>query len=66
MPDMRLPPDPSSESDDEDRRTSGLLAVVVVLVLLIGGLVLTKTLYQKNKISECLMSGRHDCELLTR
>ena len=49
---------------DADRQTAGLAGFAFVLLLLVAGLFLVHTLYQKSKIEDCLMAGRHDCDRL--
>jgi hypothetical protein len=52
--------------DDEiaQRQTSGLVAIAIILLLLVGGLFLVQRLCAASMFQDCLLSGRHDCEMV--
>jgi hypothetical protein len=45
------------------RQTAGLVGIVITLVLLIIGLFLVQQLRAASALEDCLMAGRHDCEV---
>lgn len=57
------------QSDDAEyeaakRQTAGLIGIVVILLLLVVGLFLVQQLRTSGAIEDCLLSGRHDCDVL--
>ena len=47
-----------------ERQTASLAAIVVILLLLVGGLFLVHHLHTAARIEDCLLSGRHNCEVI--
>jgi hypothetical protein len=48
--------------DDDDRRTrANVAAVVAVLLLVAGAYWLMRTLDERNRLLNCIASGRHNC-----
>jgi hypothetical protein len=52
--------------DDEiaQRQTAGLVAIAIILLLLVGGLFLVQRLCAASMFQDCLLSGRHDCDMV--
>ena len=52
--------------DDEiaQRQTAGLVAIAIILVLLVGSLFLVQQLCAASMFQDCLLSGRHDCDMV--
>jgi hypothetical protein len=48
--------------DDNNSRRGPLIAVLVVVLLFVIGWVLARELYAGEKLEDCLMSGRTNCE----
>lgn len=65
MSQSQRPPDDEPESD-ADRRRANLIILAVVALLIIGGLWVVNALIDARKAEECIESGRHNCDTLTR
>lgn len=52
------------QQDDHDRQTSSLAALAVVLALVVIGLFLIRTLGTEQKVEDCLLAGRNNCDLM--
>ena len=47
-----------------DRQTESLVGIVIVLVLLVSSLFLVQHLRRSSAVEDCLLTGRHNCDLL--
>ena len=54
----------SNESDSEESRTTAMAGLVVAIVLLAVGLWLAHELTAANKMQDCVMSGRTNCNVI--
>lgn len=55
--------DEDAEDKSAQRQTEGLVGIVIVLLLLVGGLFLVQQLRAAATLQDCLMSGRHYCDV---
>jgi hypothetical protein len=56
--------DEDAEDKIAQRQTGGLVGIAIVLLLLVGGLFLVQQLRNAAMLQDCLMSGRHYCDVL--
>lgn len=62
-----MTPDHGDEADERQRRTSvNLLAAIAALLLAAAAIWLLQSLSERQKLQNCLESGRHDCLELAR
>jgi hypothetical protein len=47
-----------------ERQTASLAGIVIILVLLIGGLFLVQQLRTTSLVEDCLLAGRHNCDMI--
>ncbi|WP_158929011.1 hypothetical protein [Acidisphaera sp. S103] len=55
--------DEDAEDKIAQRQTAGLVGIAVVLLLLVSGLFLVQQLRAAAMLQDCLMSGRHYCDV---
>ena len=56
--------DEDAEDKIAQRQTEGLVGIAIVLLLLVGGLFLVQQLRGAAMLQDCLMSGRHNCDVV--
>lgn len=56
--------DKSARDQVAARQTAGLVGIVITLLLLVIGLFLVQQLRATSAIEDCLMAGRHDCDVI--
>jgi hypothetical protein len=56
--------DEDAEDKIAQRQTEGLVGIAIVLLLLVGGLFLVQQLRSAAMLQDCLMSGRHNCDVM--
>ena len=52
------------EQEDHDRQTNSLAALAVLLALVVIGLFLVRVLRTEQKVEDCLLAGRSNCDLM--
>jgi hypothetical protein len=51
---------------EANRQTASLAGVAITLLLLVVGVFLVHELHAKAQVEDCLLSGRHDCDVMLR
>ena len=51
------------DQDGHDRQTSSLAALAALLALVVIGLFLVRTLGTEQRVEDCLLAGRSNCDL---
>jgi hypothetical protein len=52
------------EQAEADRQTTSLAGMAVALLLVVVGLFLIRELHAKTVVEDCLLAGRHDCDVV--
>jgi hypothetical protein len=52
------------DQDGADRQTASLAGMAVALLLVVVGLFLIRELHAKGAVEDCLLAGRHDCDMI--
>ncbi len=56
--------DAALEQAEAHRQTASLAALAVLLALVVASLFLIRKLSAEAALEDCLMAGRHDCEMI--
>lgn len=56
--------DAALEQAEAHRQTTSLAALAILLALVVAALFLMRKLSAEAALEDCLMAGRHDCEMI--
>ncbi len=56
--------DAALEQAEAHRQTASLAALAILLALVVAALFLMRRLSAEAALEDCLMAGRHDCEMI--